>query len=58
MFAYLSKRLMLSEDSTIHSMSWNKNTDCLGVGGAKGLLKVVVLKDSHDPYQAESDKKK
>lgn len=58
MFAYLSKRLMLSEDSPIHSMSWNHNNDCLAVGGARELLKVIVLKDSHDPYQAESEKKK
>lgn len=58
MFSYLSKRLMLSEDSEIHSMCWNHTNDHLAVGGANGLLKVIVINDNHDPNVQEAEKKK
>ena len=58
MFSYLSKRLLLSKDSEILSMSWNKTTDSLAVGGAGGLLKVLIINDSHDPRETDEDKKK
>jgi hypothetical protein len=58
MFSYLSKRLLLSQDSEIHSMCWNKNNDNLAVGGANGLLKVIVINDTHDPHETEAEKKK
>ena len=57
MFAYLSKRLVLSQDSEIMGMCWNKTNDRLAVGGTNKLLKVVQLNDAHDPHEAEAEKK-
>ncbi len=58
MFAYLNKRLLLSQDSEIHSMAWNRNSDQLAVGGANGLLKTIVIDDSHNPNEIENAAKK
>lgn len=57
MFAYLSKRLVLNADSEIHSMSWNKNTDQLAVGGSNGLLRVLEINDVHNPETSEQERK-
>lgn len=55
MFAYLSKKLFLTKDVNIQSLAWNKYDDQLALGGTNGLIKMLVINDSHDPSKTEKE---
>lgn len=58
MFAYHSKKLLLSQNSGIHSLAWHSRNGSLAVGGDNGLIKILILNNSHKPYEKkESDGK-
>lgn len=43
MFAYLSKKISMPNNTTMSCMSWNQDKGYLAAGGDGGLLKVIKL---------------
>ena len=45
MFAYLSKKIGIPGNYNVSALSWNSEHGWIGVGGEKGLLKILKLED-------------
>lgn len=52
MYAYLSKKISIPNDTTVQCISWNKEQGYIACGGGDGLLKVLKL-----DVQVSSDSK-
>ena len=53
MFTFLSKKLVISQNADVHSMSWHSMTDQLAIGGDNGMLKILKVEDAHDPQNEQ-----
>jgi len=41
MFVYLSKKISVPNGIPLTNLSWNRTDDFIGIGGEKGMLKVL-----------------
>ena len=48
MFVYLSKKISVPNGIPIGSLSWNTTDGFIGIGGDKGMLKVLKLERPDD----------